>query len=196
MKIGGKTALLSVDLQKLLTLPGGDNYYPTAGEMMKTTPGLIDELRSLGVHIVHIYTQYHTSSGVTASAKMVNPEMAGRVIKMPPEGLELDDRVHIEQGDTVLRKFSYSAFLGTPLLEILEQKGISNILVSGIKTNVCCRCTAVDAASRGFRTYMISDMTCTNNDEIKAYHLDEINRYFAKVITSSEVIERLKAGEL
>lgn len=41
---------------------------------------------------------------------------------------------------------------------------------------------------------MVSDMTSTNNEEIKSYHLDEINRYFAKVIDSGEVISRLEAG--
>ena len=69
------------------------------------------------------------------------------------------------------------------------------MLVCGIKTNVCCRQTAIDSVSHNYKTYMVSDMTSTNNEEIKAYHLDEINRYFAKVIDSDEVLRRLDAGE-
>ena len=68
-------------------------------------------------------------------------------------------------------------------------------LVSGIKTNVCCRQTAIDSVSHNFKTFMISDLTSTNNEEIKAFHLNEINRYFAKVIDSAEVIRRLDSGE-
>ena len=196
MRIGKKTALLVVDLQKLLTLPGGDNYYETASEMMPRTAERIDQFREHGALIVHIYTKYSTASGVTASAKSVNPEMAGRIIKMPPDGLEIDDRIHIvPDQDIVLRKYSYSAFLKTDLTQILQQFGVENVLVCGIKTNVCCRQTAIDSTSHGFRTYMIRDMVCTNTEEISAYHLDEIDQYFAKVIDSGEVLRRLECGE-
>lgn len=37
-------------------------------------------------------------------------------------------------------------------------------------------------------------MTSTNNEEIKAYHLAEMNKYFAKVLDSAEVLERLDSG--
>lgn len=191
-----RTALISVDLQKMLTLPGGDNYYPTAAEMMDWTVEMIDAFRAKGVLIIHVWTRYHNSTGVTASAKAVNPDMAGRIIKLGPDSHDLDDRIHIDPAkDIVLRKFSYSAFLNTPLLTILQQKGIENVLVSGIKTNVCCRQTAIDSTSHAYRTYMVSDMTSTNNEKIKAFHLDEIDRYFAKVIDSAEVLRRLDSGE-
>lgn len=192
----GETALLSVDLQKVLTLPGGDNYYETAGRMMPLLAERMNAFRDSGVLIVHIWTKYHNSSGVTASAKSVNPEMAGRVIRNTPEGYDLDSRITVAPQDVVLRKFSYSAFLNTPLLETLQQRGIENVLVCGIKTNVCCRQTAIDSVSHGFKTYMIRDLVSTNTQDISAYHLEEINRYFARVIDSDEVLRRLEAGEL
>ena len=109
--------------------------------------------------------------------------------------MELDDRLPIDPTqDIILRKFTYSAFWGTPLLELLEQKGIENVLVCGIKTNVCCRQTMIDSVAHGFKTFMIRDMTSTNNEEIKAYHLAEMDKYFAKVLDSDEVIRRLETG--
>ena len=57
---------------------------------------------------------------------------------------------------------------------------------------MCCRQTAIDSASHGFKTYIVRDMTSTNNNEIKEYHLAEMDKYFAKVLDSSEVLERLK----
>ena len=195
MRIGKKTAIISVDLQNMLTLPDGDNYYPTAGEMMPRVVEMIDRFREKGVLIIHVWTKYHLSSGVTASAKTVNPEMDGRVIKLKENSHDLDDRIHIMPEDIVMRKFSYSAFLNTPLLEILQQNGIENVLVCGIKTNVCCRQTAIDSVSHNYKTYMIRDMLSTNTQEISDYHLDEINRYFAKVIDSQEVLRRLESGQ-
>ncbi len=195
MRQGKKTALICVDMQKNLTLPGGGNYYPTAGEMMPRAAEMINRMRELGAQIVYIWTKPDYSSGLTSNGPKVNPELAGRKVPHPVEGRELDDRLTVAPEDAVIRKFTFSAFLGTPLLETLQQLGVENVLVCGIKTNVCCRQTAIDAASRGFRTYMVRDMTSTNNEEIKAYHLDEINRYFAKVIDSAEALRRLEAGE-
>ena len=194
MNLQKKTALICVDLQKNLTEEGGGNYYPTAAEMMPRVVENIRIFRELGVQIIYIWTKPELSSGLSSNGPKVNPELAGRIVPHSQEGRELDDRLGILPEDLVIRKFTYSAFWGTPLLETLQQKGVENVLVCGIKTNVCCRQTAIDSTSHGFRTYMVRDMTSTNNEEVKAYHLDEINRYFAKVIDSTEVIDRLKAG--
>lgn len=195
MLVGKKTALLCVDLQKNLTMEGGGNYYLTAAEMMPRMTECIRLFRERGAQIIYIWTNPHASSGLTANGPKVNPELAGRLVPHPAWGQELDDRLEILPQDLVIRKFTYSAFWQTPLLEKLQQGGIENVLVCGIKTNVCCRQTLIDAVSHNYRTYLISDLTSTNNEKIKAFHLDEINRYFAKVIDSKETLRRFDAGE-
>ena len=94
----------------------------------------------------------------------------------------------------MFRKFVPSAFFGTNLAEILRERGVENVLVCGVKTNVCCRATATDASAYRFRTYMISDMLGTNTKELNDFHLAEMTKYFAKAISSDEVCERLKNG--
>ncbi len=195
MIVDKKTALICVDLQKNLTIEGGGNYYPTAAAMMPLVVQRINEFRSKGVQIVYIWTKPHLSSGLASNGPKVNPELAGRLVPHYEWGRELDDRLTVMPEDWIIRKFTYSAFWNTPLMEKLQQAGIENVMVCGIKTNVCCRQTVIDSVSHNFKSYMISDMTSTNNEEIKAYHLDEINRYFAKVIDSEEVLRRLDAGE-
>ena len=201
MNVSKRTAVLIVDLQKGLTLEGGINFYPTAEEMMPQVCAQLKRMRELGAQLVYVWSKNVNSAGLTAAPHAINPELSGRNLSslmnaVDDSMLELDDRLPIDpEQDVILNKFTYSAFWHTPLLEILEQKGIENVLVCGIKTNVCCRATAIDAVSHCFKTYMISDMTSTNNDEIKAYHLAEMDKYFAKVIDSGEVIRRLEAGE-
>lgn len=195
MKMNTKTALICVDFQKNLTVEGGGNYYPTATEMLPRCIENINKFRSLGTHIIYIWTRIHPSTGFTCAGSAVNPELAGRHVPRPEWGLELDDNLPILQEDDVICKFTYSAFWGTPLVERLQQLGIENVLVCGIKTNVCVRQTAIDSISHNFKTYIISDMTSTNNEEMKEYHLAEMNKYFAKVIDSAEVLRRLENGE-
>ncbi len=196
MNAAKKTAVLVVDLQNSLTQEGGSNYYPTAAEMMPRVCTQLAKMRELGAQLVYIWTKQGASSGLTCRAHQYNPELSGRLMPVSDEHwMELDERLPIDpKQDLIIRKFTYSAFWGTPLLEFLEQKGIENVLVCGIKTNVCCRQTTIDAVSHGFKTFIIRDMTSTNNEEIKAYHLAEMDKYFAKVLDSDEVIRRLEAG--
>lgn len=197
MNVSKKTAVLIVDLQNSLTREGGSNYYPTAAEMMPRVCTQLAKMRETGAQLVYIWTKAGASSGLTCRAHYYNPELSGRLMPESDEkAMELDDRLPIDpEQDIILRKFTYSAFWGTPLLRLLEQRGIENVLICGIKTNVCCRQTMLDAVSHGFRTYMLRDMTSTNNEEIKAYHLAEMDKYFAKVLDSDEAIRRLNAGE-
>lgn len=198
MNMSKKTAVVIVDLQKCLTLEGGINYYPTATEMMPRVCTQLAKMRELGAQLIYVWSKPVNSSGLTATPHVNNPELSGRNLSelaqaADPSMVELDDRLPIDpEKDIILNKFTYSAFWGTPLLEILEQLGVENVLVCGIKTNVCCRATALDAVSHCFKTYMIRDMTSTNNEEIKNYHLAEIDKYFAKVIDSDEVLRRLQ----
>lgn len=195
MKYENKTALLIIDMQRGATVRGGRNFYETNERLFQDGfAEKVDEMRRDGCLIVHVYTSGE-ANGLTSSPHSRNPELTGRNMRDQPtvdRSDDIDERIHIEESDIILRKFTYSAFWGTPLLRLLQQKGVENVLISGEKTNVCCRQTAIDAVSHCFKTYVIEDMTATNNDEIKQYHLDEFNRYFAKVLNSEEVIKRLK----
>ena len=95
-----------------------------------------------------------------------------------------------------MRKYAASSFLHTDLAERLKERGIENVLVSGVKTNVCCRATTIDSASYGFRTYMVSDMLGTNTDELNRFHLDELGHQYATAVSSEEVLKMIEEGRL
>ncbi len=193
-----KTAVLVIDMQKDFTRPEGRFYYPeTTGVMMETFAGKLNRLRDLGALIVLVYTAH------PADEKEVNPELTrmfrnGKKASLVEgtEGAELDENVPFDpEKDIKFRKFVPSAFFGTDLHQILRDRGVENVLVCGVKTNVCCRATATDASAHKFRTYMISDMLGTNTKEINEFHLAEMTKYFAKAISSDEVFRRLESGE-
>ncbi|MBR2806875.1 MAG: cysteine hydrolase [Oscillospiraceae bacterium] len=193
-----KTAVLVVDMQKQFTEEGRRFFYPeTTGVMMETFADKINRMRELGALIVVIYTKHDPDE------KEVNPELTrmfvnGKKVALVDgsEDSELDDRIPYDpEKDILWRKYVPSAFFGTDLDRVLRERGIENVLVCGVKTNVCCRATATDAYSHKFRTYMISDMLGTNTREINEFHLAEMTKYFAKAIDSDEVIRRLESGE-
>jgi len=191
-----KTAVLVIDMQKDFTLPEGKFYYPeTTGVMMETFVPKLDRMRDLGALIVIVYTAH------PADSEEVNPELT-RMFKdgkkaalvEGSEGSKLDDRLIVHPEDILFRKNVPSAFFQTDLDKVLRDRGIENVLVCGVKTNVCCRATATDASSYRFKTFMISDMLGTNTIEINDFHLAEMTKYFAKAIDSDEVYRRLEEG--
>lgn len=191
-----KTAILVIDMQKDFTLPDGKFFYPeTTGVMMETFVEKLDRFRELGVKIFIVYTAHPENE------KEVNPELTRMFVNGKKaslvegsKGSELDERIKVHEGDVLFRKNAPSAFFKTNLDEILRNMGIENVLVCGVKTNVCCRATATDASQYKYRTYMISDMLGTNTKEINDFHLKEMTKYFAAAIDSEEVIKRLKEG--
>jgi nicotinamidase-related amidase len=64
--------------------------------------------------------------------------------------------------DVVVNKEVNSAFLGTPRLEAwLHDRGIQEIVVAGIQTNMCCETTARMGGNLGFEVAFVLDATHT-----------------------------------
>jgi nicotinamidase-related amidase len=62
----------------------------------------------------------------------------------------------------VVTKEVNSAFLGTPRLEAwLRDRGIKEIVVAGIQTNMCCETTARMGGNLGFDVAFVLDATYT-----------------------------------
>ena len=70
---------------------------------------------------------------------------------------ELLDCVKPLPEEMVIPKGYASAFYGTPLQSYLNTLGIDTVIIVGGSTSGCCRATAVDAASRGYRLVYVAD---------------------------------------
>lgn len=190
-----KTALLVVDMQNDFTKPGARAYYRTTEVMMESFADKINRMRDEGVLIIIIYS-------LVPEDNKPNPELtritkATRTLVEGTYGAEIDERIPYEEGtDWKMQKFAASSFLHTDLAKRLKEHGIENVLVSGVKTNVCCRATTIDSASYGFRTFMVKDMLGTNTDELNQFHLKEMHHQYCTVVHSDEVITMLKEGRL
>lgn len=51
-------------------------------------------------------------------------------------------------------KMRYSAFCGTPLLQLLRERNINNIELAGVCTDICVLHTAVDGYNLGFNMFV------------------------------------------
>ena len=65
------------------------------------------------------------------------------------------------KGEVVIKKKVNSAFIGTNLKELLDEKGILKLVIVGLTTDHCISTTTRMAGNFGYETYLIEDATAT-----------------------------------
>jgi nicotinamidase-related amidase len=65
-------------------------------------------------------------------------------------------------GEPQLTKTSHNAFTTTNLQQLLTQRGITEVIVCGIRTEQCCETTARVASDLGYQVTFVTEATATN----------------------------------
>ena len=174
-------ALLVIDLQTYFQ----QIVQPVLGNIRK----VIQFCREKNIPI--IFTQHgHTDA---ASDGGTLGEWWGEVILRGTEDWKFLPEIKIESKDKVLQKKRYSAFYETDLEKILRSKGIQDLIISGVMTNLCCETTARDAFMRDYRVFFLIDGTSTGKDDHHLATLKNLGFGFAYLITCDELIQNLKS---
>jgi nicotinamidase-related amidase len=92
--------------------------------------------------------------------------------------------------DILVEKSAPSAFFPgrCPLPELLQERGIDTVLITGTVTNVCCESSARDACTLGHRVIMIADANATGRDRDHNATLHTVYRSFGDVRPTAEVL--------
>ena len=93
--------------------------------------------------------------------------------------------------EILLPKRRYSAFFATDLALLLREQGVARVIVAGVKTNVCIRATVQDAFAHGFEPLVPREATNSNRPHLAAASLEDIERYFGRVVALDEAVAAL-----
>ncbi|MFC1540391.1 cysteine hydrolase, partial [Gemmatimonadota bacterium] len=85
-------------------------------------------------------------------------------------------------------KNTYDAFLDTPLQLVLEEKGIEQVLVTGVLTHMCCETTARSAFCRGFEVYVAVDAMASKSEEHHLGSLHSMADSVAVMMSTREIL--------
>jgi ureidoacrylate peracid hydrolase len=98
--------------------------------------------------------------------------------------------------DPVVSKNRLTPFVdpSRQLETMLGSRGIDMTLIVGTVTNVCCECTARDAAMRNFKTIMISDANASRNDVEHNATLSIFLQAFGGVVSTDVAISMIEQG--
>ena len=168
MRYGPTTALIVVDVQNDFADPDGSLAVPKAGTMMAAINREITSALDRGATVVatqdwHPETTAHFAKdggqwpvhcvggtwGADLHPGLEIPESAPRVRK----GANGEDGY---SGFT-MRDPASGETTATELNELLRSAGIDGVVVVGLATDYCVKATALDAASLGFQTAVLTD---------------------------------------
>jgi ureidoacrylate peracid hydrolase len=110
------------------------------------------------------------------------------------KGHELWAALDARPEDLTVEKKRFSAVIqgSSNLAEVLRERGLDTVLITGTVTGVCCESTARDAMMCNFKTIMVSDGCAAMTDEDHNASLSNFYLTFGDVMSTEQVIGRLR----
>ena len=96
-----------------------------------------------------------------------------------------------QEGEPVVTKQYPSAFFGTGLAEMLSDRGIDTLLISGLSTSGCVRASALDACQNGFLPFVVREACGDRHQAPHEANLFDLQAKYAEVISEADAIGRL-----
>lgn len=165
-------ALLIIDVQQAMFDVANPVFQGNL--LLDKSRELIFKAKSLDIPI--IYIQHNEKEGDLEQGKI---------------GWEIHSLIKPEEHDIVVQKNTPDSFYNTTLQEELQVKGIKELIITGIQSEVCVDTTCRSAFSKGYKVTLLSDVHSTwDTESLSAkqiiMHHNNVLKWFAEVKSSED----------
>lgn len=166
-----RTALVIIDMQRDFLLPGGfgetlGNDVSQLQKVIEPLQALLGAARAAGMLIIHTREGHLADLSDCPPAKLNrgepskrigDPGAYGRILIRGEFGHDIVDELAPLPDEVVIDKPGKGAFYATDFGKVLSDNGITQLLVTGVTTEVCVHTTTREANDRGYECVVVSD---------------------------------------
>jgi nicotinamidase-related amidase len=166
-----RSALLLIDMQRDFLEPGGfgeslGNDVYQLRHAIGPCVRLLEAARRAGVMVVHTREGHLPDLSDAPPAKVARGAPGkrigdagpmGRILVRGEPGHDIVPELYPRAGEPVVDKPGKGSFHATDLHQLLQSKGITDLIVCGVTTEVCVHTTVREANDRGYRCIVPGD---------------------------------------
>ena len=201
-------ALLIIDMQRDFLEPGGfgEMLGNDVGQLRRTigpNKELLGAWRKAGLQVIHTREGHRPDLADLPPAKKVRGRSKscigdvgpmGRILVRGEAGHDIIPELYPLPSEPVIDKPGKGAFFATDLHAILQNRGITQLVVTGVTTEVCVNTTVREANDRGYDCLVPADCVGSYFPEFQAMGLKMIKAQggiFGWVSSSQNVLAAL-----
>jgi len=179
------SALIILDLQHYFLNEVSHAFIPSSIAILDNIKSLIEQYKKKKLPV--IFTRHINSR-----------ENAGLMSLWWNDIIEEDNHLSqllqglADNNDLVINKTQYDAFYNTHLETILKERNISQLVITGVMTHLCCETTVRSAFVRGFKVFFPVDATATYNEKYHQSTLNNLSHGFTSPLLVSKIVSRLE----
>jgi len=207
--IPSQCALLIIDMQRDFLEPGGfgemlGNDVSQLRRTIQPNQVLLAAWRAAGLQVIHTREGHRPDLADLPpqkkirgkSEKMIgDPGPMGRILIRGEVGHDIIAELYPKPDEPVIDKPGKGAFFATDLHAILQNLGITQLVVTGVTTEVCVNTTVREANDRGYNCLVPSDCVGSYFTDFQEWGLKMIKAQggiFGWVTDSSEILPALQ----
>ena len=163
------TALVMIDFQRDFVYPGGfgealGNDTSPLLDALPPAKRVLEACRAAGVFVIHTREGHRADLSDLPPSKKVRGQL----------GHDIVEEVYPIDGEPIIDKPGKGAFYATDLDAILKMKGIKQLVVCGVTTEVCVHTSVREANDRGYDALVLSDCVGSYFPEFQRVALEMI----------------------
>jgi len=206
-----RASLVIIDMQRDFLEPGGfgaalGNDVSLLRRTITPTRSLLENARAAGLTIIHTREGHRPDLADLPPAKKVRGKLAagigdpgpmGRILVRGEPGHDIIPELYPLPGEPVVDKPGKGAFFATDLDAMLKNRGVAQLIVCGVTTEVCVNTTVREANDRGYDCLVVADCVGSYFPEFQEMGLRMIKAQggiFGWVAPSEAVIEALQTS--